>query len=315
MTTVSKQAIREASAWLVELNSDEATNEDQRRWQQWHQQSEENRAAWSQIERFKRQFQDLPTEIVHHAIDGADERRRQRRILLKSFAAIALLGPVAYTGYRQTSWHADYQTAVGEIKTLQLADKTELTLNTDTAIDIDFNRSERQVRLLRGEVFVATAKSATESRPFVIGTHQGRVRALGTRFSVYSNHEYSRVNVLEHAILIEPNINPDNSLRLEAGYVANFDRQRIRNTATTDETHVAWTRRMLIVDNWSLDKFITELSRYRPGHLVCRDSVAELRISGSFPLDNTDHILDSLPKILPVRIRYMTRYWVSIDKG
>ena len=314
MTDISKQAIHEASVWLAELASGEATDDDKRRWRQWHARSEENRAAWTRIEQFKQQFRNLPADLVHGSVDRADETVRQRRAMLKGVLAIAVLGPLAYTGYRQTNWHADYRTSVGEIKTVLLADGTELILNTDTAIDARFDSTWRQVRLLQGELLVTTSKSAMESRPFVVETAHGRVRALGTRFSIRTNDDHSRVNVLESATLIEPSGSPGDGMRLEAGHSADFDRRRIRDTAMVDENHIAWTHRMLVVNDWTLDDFITELSRYRPGRLACRPSVAQLRISGSFPLDNTDRILASLPNTLPVRVHQMSRYWVWVDQ-
>ena len=314
MTDLSKQAIHEASAWLAELASGEATDDDKRRWRQWHARSEENRAAWTRIEQFRQQFRNLPADLVHGSVDRADETVRQRRTMLKGVLAIAVLGPLAYTGYRQTNWHADYRTSVGEMKTVLLADGTELILNTDTAIDGRFDSTWRKVRLLQGELLVTTAKSAIGSRPFVVETAHGTVRALGTRFSVRADDDHSRVNVLESATLIEPSASPGESMRFEAGHRADFDRHRIRDTAMVDENHIAWTRRMLVVNDWTLDDFITELSRYRPGRLVCRPSVSQLRISGSFPLDNTDRILASLPNTLPVRVHQMSRYWVWVDQ-
>jgi transmembrane sensor len=43
--------------------------------------------------------------------------------------------------------------------------------------------------------------------------------------------------------------------------------------------------------------------------------VAALRVSGVFPLADTDRALASLQQALPVRIHYATRYWVSVQPG
>ena len=70
---------------------------------------------------------------------------------------------------------------------------------------------------------------------------------------------------------------------------------------------------MLSVDDWRLGDFITELGRYRPGVLRCAPQVQDLSISGAFRIDDTDTVLENLGKTLPVRVRYLTRYWVSIE--
>ncbi|MNG23381.1 fec operon regulator FecR [compost metagenome] len=75
----------------------------------------------------------------------------------------------------------------------------------------------------------------------------------------------------------------------------------------------AWTRDMLVADDWRLGDFIAQLQRYRSGHLGCDPAVAALRISGAFHLGNTDTVLDNLTSTLPVRIRRFSRYWVSVE--
>lgn len=44
-----------------------------------------------------------------------------------------------------------------------------------------------------------------------------------------------------------------------------------------------------------------------------RPEVAELLISGSYPLADSERILDLLEIALPVRVRRFTRYWVSVE--
>ena len=51
---------------------------------------------------------------------------------------------------------------------------------------------------------------------------------------------------------------------------------------------------------------------YRPGLITLAPEVAGLRLSGVFPLADTDRILQSLVQVLPVRIHVPVRYWVRI---
>ena len=68
-----------------------------------------------------------------------------------------------------------------------------------------------------------------------------------------------------------------------------------------------------MADEMRLGEFADELARYRPGVVRCSSEVAGLRISGVFPLDDTDRILASLTDVLPVRVRMRTRYWAAIE--
>ena len=56
-------------------------------------------------------------------------------------------------------------------------------------------------------------------------------------------------------------------------------------------------------------------SRYRRGHLGVAPEVADLRITGSFPLHDTDKALSALLPTLPVQIEQHTPYWVTVAKA
>jgi transmembrane sensor len=74
----------------------------------------------------------------------------------------------------------------------------------------------------------------------------------------------------------------------------------------------AWTRGMLVVDNVRLAELINELGRYRHGHLGVSPEAADLRITGSFPLKDTNLALKALPTTLPVQIEQRTPWWVTV---
>ena len=57
-------------------------------------------------------------------------------------------------------WTADVRTRVGQRRQVELSDRTAVTLNTDTAIDVRFTDSARELTLRGGEILVATAKDA-----------------------------------------------------------------------------------------------------------------------------------------------------------
>jgi len=61
-----------------------------------------------------------------------------------------------------------------------------------------------------------------------------------------------------------------------------------------------------------LADFLVQLSRHRPGVVRCDPAVAELVVSGVYPLDDTDRVLAALAQALPVRADYATRYWVTV---
>jgi transmembrane sensor len=69
---------------------------------------------------------------------------------------------------------------------------------------------------------------------------------------------------------------------------------------------------MLVVDNARLGEVVEELSRYRTGYLGVDKNVADLRITGSFPLHDTTLALNALLPTLPVHIEQHTPWWVTV---
>lgn len=136
------------------------------------------------------------------------------------------------------------------------------------------------------------------------------MRALGTRFWCVSGGE-TRLTVLEHAVEAQLEQDARQTRRVEAGEQIGFSA-----TAFSEKQPAAaedgWLRGVLSVSQWRLDRVIAELARYRRGHLSCDPAVAGLRVSGSFPLSDTDRALALLRQTLPVRLQSFTRYWLQI---
>jgi transmembrane sensor len=71
---------------------------------------------------------------------------------------------------------------------------------------------------------------------------------------------------------------------------------------------------MLVAAHMRLGDFLDELGRYRRGQLQLRcKKVADLLISGTYPLDDSERILDLLEISLPVKVKRFTRYWVTVE--
>ncbi|EIU3515324.1 FecR domain-containing protein, partial [Pseudomonas aeruginosa] len=204
-------------------------------------------------------------------------------------------------------WSADYATGVGERRRLALADGSRLELNSDTAVDVRFDAGERRLLLLRGEIQLSTGQ---DPRPLHVYSAEGRLRPVGTRFDVRQFAERTRVAVHEGAVQVENHAGQ--GLLLPSGRQLDFDRERLGVPQPLPVGSGAWTDGMLVAAGIRLDEFLAEVARYRPGRLGCDPRIGGLRISGSYPLDDSERILAALPAVLPVEVRRVTRYWVGV---
>ena len=217
----------------------------------------------------------------------------------------------AWDGVR--ALRADYRTATGERREVVLGDGSVLSLNTRSAVNVRFDDKRRLIELLAGEILVTSGHGAGSAAPLVVATREGLVRALGTRFVVRQQDGVSTVEVFESAVDIRPRDSAGAPLLLAAGRGVAFSRHAPDAPHTIDAYADAWSRGQLIVDDVALGDFLADLARYRPGVIDCAPAVAQLRLSGVFPLADTQRILNMLPNSLPVQVRSRTRYWVTVE--
>lgn len=307
--TVAKRAVE----WLVRLQSEPLVEETREEWARWRAAHPDHERAWQRIETVNGKLRGIASPVqsaLAHAT-LAPVASPGRREAVKALAALIFVGGAVmalevHTPWRR--WSADHRTAKGERRTLTLSDGSALTLNTDSAVDIRFDAAARRVALLSGEILVATASAAGPAAPpFVVETAQGIALPLGTRFSVRQLDDSTAVSVFEGAVEIRPQRAA--SLRLAAGEQAQFTAQTAGRPNPVSVDDVAWADGFLIARGMRLDDFIAELDRYSASALECAPAVAQLRVSGSYPLQDIDALLDTLVVTLKLRRIDVTRFW------
>ncbi len=305
--------VLQAADWLVKLHAGEMDEAGHRALHAWRAQAPEHERAWQAADELARTFGRVPTGLGVPTLESA--RRLRRRVLLRSTVLLATGAPAAWLAWR--TWGvelaAEYRTAVGERRGFVLADGTRLLLDTGSAADVVFDERERLVLLRAGRILVETGHATgLPARPFFVQTAQGRVRALGTRFTVRGGDERTRVAVLEHAVEIAPRATDATRVVVRAGREVDFTRDAAGTPRAIAAGADAWSQGALVADRQRLEDFLAELSRYRPGVLHCAPEVANLRISGVFQVADTDQVLATLAQTLPVQVRTRTRYWVTV---
>lgn len=305
---IPRQIAEQAIRWMIELQADPEDPVRQRACLQWRQSAPEHDRAMLLVERMQQNLASLPKGAARTLLEGPAPS--QRRAALKSLAALAVMGSGATLLYRSGQVQrlsADYATAIGERRRVQLDDGTAVHLNTDTAMDVRLDSHHRRIRLLRGEIQIQTGR---DPRPMTVDSSAGSLQPLGTRFLVRELEAGIRLGVDEGVVRV---VNRS-GLRVDvpAGQQLDFDRRVLGAPVALPPGDGAWTDGLLSVSDMPLQDFLAELSRYRMGRLACAPEVADLRISGTFPLDDSDRILSTLPHVLPVQVRQRSRYWVTV---
>lgn len=314
------EALQEAAEWFATLRAGNVADDDWQAWQQWRAARTVNELAWQRVERIAGKFERVPDAMradAHHALNVAKGRQQARRRTLGALSVLGVSALAGMLGWRVAPWQvwaADYRTGTGERREIRLADGTHVWLNTNTAIDVDYGATLRQVLMRRGEILVTTAHdTVSPRREFVVDTAQGRLRALGTRFTVRQLDDATELSVFEGAVEVRLADGNGAPRVVDAGSQVRFTDREIEAAAPVDLWRESWTTGMLLAENMRLGDFVAELSRYRPGHLGCSPAVADLRLVGAYSLRDTDRVLRALEDTLPVKIVHTLPWWTVVQ--
>ncbi|WP_198361746.1 FecR domain-containing protein [Herbaspirillum sp. meg3] len=306
--------------WMVKLQSGAATEQEREACRRWRAEEARHEQAWQRLQSLSDRIATLPRALAHGSIGAGDTRHRHnRRFALKTLCVAMGVGVLVAGGSDVVPWSAlmaEYSTEAGEHRRVVLADGTAVELNTATAIDTAFDEQRRVVRLHRGEVLISTAKENDRGyRPFVVHTRLGQARALGTRFQVRDSEAGMRIAVFEGAVEFQPAgiSSGHRAVRIDAGHQGLFNGQGlIGDLSPANEDAVAWTDGFIVADRMPLGELVAELDRNMPGKLRCDPAIANLPISGVFPLDQPARILAAIGRTLPVQIDTFTAYWITL---
>ena len=309
---VSARVLDDAIGWQLCLDSGCGSAQERAEFERWHAASEEHARAWRQLGMLDQRFAAAAGPARKALLQSRVSLRQRVRKIGGGLASLLLVsGLISWSNAHQSLgyWLADQRTATGEQRSLRLDDGTLISLNTHSAVDIRFSAKERLIVLRDGEISIETGHK--DDRPFVVATEDGRMRALGTRFLVRLEDQGTRLSVLQSAVAAKPQVSGEEQI-LREGQQVLMSHDHLGRIDSLSPGADAWTRGMLVVDNVRLGDLVEELGRYRPGYLGVAPEVAGLRITGSFPLNNTDLALQSLLPTLPVQVQQRTPWWVTL---
>lgn len=299
----SAQVAEQAVHWLLEMQQGPLNPRQQQAWQQWIDAHSEHRRAWEHIQRVNSRLRGLSSPLAHAALNApkSGSRRQALKLLL-----ILGAGSAVTWGMREhnplPSLLADYRSPIGQRRKISLGAGGQLQLNTASAADV---RGDGLIRLLEGEMLL----TATQS--FEVQTAQGLLKTQGARINVRQFADRTQIALFEGRV--ELNAQGRAPMLLPVARQLSFSTTGISPAKPLDANSGAWADGMLVAAHMRLGDFLDELGRYRRGQLNCDTKVADLLISGTYPLDDSERILDLLEISLPVKVKRFTRYWVTVE--
>lgn len=307
----SAVAQRQAADWFALLSSGEATETERQQWRAWCSDAPEHSVAWAQVEEVVSRFQGLPSALAQATLDTPT---LDRRAALKLLTTLLAVGGATAAGMHTDLYvrtFADLATRSGERREWRLADGTRLHLNACSAADVTVDEHHCRVRVHRGEFMFTTDPSAFAQHSLLVETGQGLIEAHSARFMVSRRNDATEVSLFAGALQIRSR--SGQSLSLTPGQAAHIQGGRPISVQAQDPQVGAWEQGLIFAEGMRLERYLAQLMAYRAGVLSCDAAAGRLRVSGVFALNESDRLLAQLPDILPVRVRYFSRYWVRVE--
>ncbi|BBH46594.1 FecR family protein [Pseudomonas sp. KU43P] len=235
-------------------------------------------------------------------------QRRNWRPLASAAALVLLVLPLAgWVGWEQ-GWvpnHYQHLSTRDSMQTVELSDGSTVELNLNSELTFFNYKDRRQVTLERGEAFFKVQHDS--AHPFIVRAGHGQTRVTGTQFNVWKYQDQVKVTLVQGSVLVTSN-GSTGGYRLGPGMQASYRTGDFEPQLAQSDDYghsLAWRSGKLVLDNLSLEQALPVINRYLDAPLLLADeNTGHIRISGIYNTREVGHLVDNLPKVLPV---YLTR--------
>lgn len=293
---------RTAHAWVVRLTSGSVLPSDRAAARAWCEQAPEHQQAFVEARR-------LWCLSAHLAQPRAAARPSSRRTWAVGIAASLVLG-LGLVWVQRMALDADYYTGTGERRQVVLADGSRITLNANSAVDVNLAADGRRITLRKGEALFDVAPDP--QRPFSVQAGELSATALGTIYAVRREGQSVDVTVRRGRVAVTEG--PDKvTLGVGETVAARADGLGAKQPVDVDKA-LAWEQGRLVFEMTPLSQVLEQVERYRPGILLITDTrLGALKVSGTFQLDHLDEGLATLQSVFALKIERYTDYLLVVS--
>jgi len=213
-----------------------------------------------------------------------EETRRAQTLRWAAAVAASLVVAAGLLWWPLPAHPEQYQTNVGELRSVLLADGSRVTLNTASKIEVRLGTDHRSVKLLQGEALFEVSHDPL--RPFEVDAGTVVVRAVGTAFDIDRRATRIAVTMTEgQADMIAlnpgavklPTLFARDRLIIEQGGATALEHE-----VNTSET-TAWLQHQLVFHHRPLGDIAGEFNRYNAAHIEVRGaSLRSQEMTGTF---------------------------------
>ncbi|MGO2713880.1 FecR family protein [Pseudomonas helleri] len=304
---LSARKVQQALTYLAKLNSDDPLRVEQAHKQlaRWRSQSSEHEHAWLEAERRWQMIHRL-TPQLRGTVQSQPVNLSRRRLLRQGTGLLAVIGASGWLSWLWRETRPFTQSLLTEhaepSRPVTLPDGSELLLAAESNVRVEFSHAQRQIMLMHGNVYFDVAHETLRS--FVINTRLGQIKVLGTAFSVSDRGGCIQVAVARGRVHVQ-GLKGEAKI-LTAGQHVSLNAQgemialNPHRQAGPDIEN--WRKGWWSYTDAPLSEVLAEYNAYAARPVRVSADAAHLRLTGSFPSDKPQMLLQTLPRILPVQL-------------
>lgn len=278
----------------------------------WISISTSHKEIFEEEKRFRESIKKLSTTYKENARKKAEaELKREKfisrniKIILPLAACILLLFSISFFNYKDNTYTNNIYSKNEIIQNILLPDKSKITIDARTDIEITYTSKKREVYLKKGKAVFEV--SSNKNRAFYVKSNSILIQVVGTKFEVYKQKDKVNISVLEGIVNIRHGLNKNSRIvaRLEKGDILDISNTGNINTLENKplEEIALWRDEKLIFKQTPLKQVIKEFSKYIEYKVKLElDKKDDYLITGDFKVYEFNKFLKLLPLIYPIKV-------------
>lgn len=300
---------RQAAAWFARLRAPDGEG-DREAFEAWRAADPRHAEVYDRLLRHWEQTAFLGSTGTGRSRQLRYAAPRMRSMRRGAGAAVAamllLLVPLGWRALDETgpmSLDANYASAVDELHRVELADGSQVTLDTATRLHVGYSAGERRLRLGQGR---ARFDVAHEARPFIVEAAGTIVVAHGTVFDVAVDARGGvKVALLRGSVEVRSSTAAASpARRLAPGQaVAVAPGRTIGSPVPLRAAETGWVSDMLSFEGRRLDEAVAAVNRVASRKIRIVDpEIGSLRITGAFHASDAHAFAEAVAAAFGLRL-------------
>ncbi|WP_028630206.1 MULTISPECIES: FecR family protein [Pseudomonas] len=314
-TSRGEKLTEDAAYWCMRLHDQDCTDEERLAFQHWvdadpdhAREFAEMLEIWdisSELPKRRSPLAAQPASIIEFPKPAPRQSGRLRRMAVAAALALFVLPVAGYTGWSLGLVPNDYRRyeAENSRRHVVLPDGSEVDLNLGTRLSYANFKDQRSVSLSQGEAYFHVAHDSRH--PFVVSAASGTITVTGTRFNVWKYQDEVVVTVTEGSVRVSSDRQRNQGSTLTPGMQARYHAQDYLPAVGPADTSatLAWRDGKLILDDMSLAEALPLINRYLDRPVLLADpATAQVRVGGIYNTRDIHGLVNTLPKVLPLKI-------------